>query len=64
MVSFEEFQDMIEEIVQTFPEEFFRELNGGVFARTNIRNTTRKALAMSFLSWANTAGSTILGALL
>ena len=33
MVSFEEFQDMIEEIVQTFPEEFFRELNGGVFAR-------------------------------
>lgn len=33
MVSFEEFQDMMEEIVQTFPEDFFRELNGGVFAR-------------------------------
>lgn len=33
MVSFEEFQDMMEEILQTFPEEFFRELNGGVFAR-------------------------------
>lgn len=33
MVSFEEFQDMIEEIIKTFPEEFFRELNGGVFAR-------------------------------
>lgn len=33
MVSLEEFENMIDEIVQTFPEEFFRELHGGVFAR-------------------------------
>lgn len=37
MVSFEEFQDMIDEIIQTFPEEFFRELNGGVFARKKVK---------------------------
>lgn len=33
MIGFEEFQNLIDEIVQTFPEVFFRELNGGVFAR-------------------------------
>ena len=33
MISFEEFENLIDEIIQTFPEDFFRELNGGVFAR-------------------------------
>lgn len=33
MISFDDFQILIDEIIQTFPEEFFRELNGGVFAR-------------------------------
>ena len=36
MISFEEFEDLIDEIIQTFPEEFFRDLNGGVFARENV----------------------------
>ena len=33
MIDFEEFESLIDEIVGTFPEDFFRELNGGVFAR-------------------------------
>ena len=33
MIDFEEFENLIDEIIQTFPEDFFRELNGGVFAR-------------------------------
>lgn len=33
MISFEEFEDRIEDIIQTFPKEFFQDLNGGVFAR-------------------------------
>ena len=37
MVNFEEFQDLIDEIIQTFPEEFFRELCGGVFAREYVK---------------------------
>lgn len=61
MVSFEEFQDMIEEIVQTFPEEFFRELNGGVFARKHPKYHP-EGVGNELLSWVNTAGSIILGA--
>ena len=37
MISFEEFENLIDEIIQTFPEEFFRELNGGVFAREAVK---------------------------
>ncbi len=37
MVDFETFQEFIDEIIQTFPEEFFRELHGGVFARAHAK---------------------------
>ena len=37
MISFDEFQILIDEIIQTFPEVFFRELNGGVFAREHAK---------------------------
>mgnify|MGYP004443909417 CR=1 FL=1 len=37
MVTFEEFGDIVDEITATMPEEFFRELNGGVFVRESLR---------------------------
>ena len=33
MITFEEFEDLIDEILVTFPKDLFKELNGGVFAR-------------------------------
>lgn len=33
MISFDEFEQMAHEIVATLPEEFFRELNGGVMVK-------------------------------
>lgn len=37
MISFEQFEDVTYEIADTFPEEFFRELNGGVMVREYSR---------------------------
>ena len=37
MISFEEFEDIVLEIADTFPEDFFRELNGGVMVRRHRR---------------------------
>ena len=33
MISFEEFEQMVAEITETLPEEFFRELSGGVMVK-------------------------------
>ena len=37
MISFEEFEDIVMEIADSFPEDFFRELNGGVMVRRRRR---------------------------
>lgn len=37
MISFEVFEDVTYEITDTFPEVFFRELNGGVMVREYSR---------------------------
>lgn len=37
MISFEKFEEIVLEIADTFPEDFFRELNGGVMVRRNRR---------------------------
>ena len=37
MISFEEFEEITFEIADTFPEDFFRELNGGVMVRKRRR---------------------------
>lgn len=37
MITFERFQELIDEITAQFPEIFFRELNGGVFARRHAK---------------------------
>ncbi len=37
MISFEEFEDIVLETADSFPEEFFRELNGGVMVRKRRR---------------------------
>lgn len=37
MMSFEEFEAAALEITDTFPDDFFRELNGGVMVRSCIR---------------------------
>ena len=34
MVSFERFEEILEELVHEIPDEYYVELNGGVFART------------------------------
>lgn len=33
MISLEEFETIVQEIIDTLPEDFFRELNGGVIVR-------------------------------
>lgn len=33
MLAFEEFEDLVYEIAETLPEDFYRELNGGVMVR-------------------------------
>lgn len=37
MITFEAFEDITMEIADTFPEDFFRELNGGVMVRKHRR---------------------------
>lgn len=37
MIALEAFEDAAQEIAQTFPEDFFRELNGGIVVRENCR---------------------------
>ena len=50
MISFEVFEDVTYEITDTFPEVFFRELNGGVMVRPWI---------MTFLFWESTTMTAI-----
>lgn len=37
MIMYEEFENIAYEIAETFPEDFFRELNGGVVVRRRCR---------------------------
>lgn len=37
MITYEEFADLTDEILETLPEEFFRELNGGVNVKEQCR---------------------------
>ena len=37
MLNYEDFENAAWDIAETFPEEFFRELNGGIVVRTGKR---------------------------
>ena len=56
MISFEVFEDVTYEITDTFPEVFFRELNGGVMVTAGC---IRRPWIMTFLFWESTTMTAI-----